>query len=295
MPSQKHTKALIAGGSVAELTLANVLEQLGIDYLVLEKYCKNRSLGASIGIFPSGFRILDQLGCYGAIKALVEGADAFETLAMRNEHGQIISGVTGAFMHFNKRHVDLSRARGDIFYGDILVGANGIHSTIRREMWSLADQDSPGYFLMSNPSDVPTEYCCISGISHPSDRFSKYSSQNIGGRNYSYPIATGPNHRIYWFLFKKLPDTTRGLYEKIPRSAEEQRDALATEQAEDRITDTLASGKLYAMGTTATLQVIPEAVFKKWHYNRIMTIGNAAHKFNPIGGQSGNSSPRRPA
>ena len=65
MSSQKHTKVLIAGGSVAGLTLANILEKLGIDYLVLEKYGKIApDLGASIGILPYGLRIFDQFGCF---------------------------------------------------------------------------------------------------------------------------------------------------------------------------------------------------------------------------------------
>jgi 2-polyprenyl-6-methoxyphenol hydroxylase-like FAD-dependent oxidoreductase len=64
----RHTTVLIVGGSIAGLTLANTLEQLGIDYLVLEKYRKIApDVGASICIFPNGFRILDQLGCYNRI------------------------------------------------------------------------------------------------------------------------------------------------------------------------------------------------------------------------------------
>jgi|SRR5690242_8060451 len=174
--------------------------------------------------------------------------------------------------------VKVVTADGESFHGDILVGADGIHSTVRREMWRLADQDTPGYFPESERPKVPTEYCCIFGISHPSDKFPKYSSQTVQGRDYSYLVATGPNHRIYWFLFKKLKETARGLYEKIPRYTEEQRDALAAEHASDPITETLTFGEIYAMRTTATLQALPEVVFKKWHYNRITTIGDAAHK-----------------
>lgn len=104
MSHSERVKVLIAGGSIAGLTLANILEQLGIDYLILEKYGKIApDMGASIGIFPNGFRILDQLGCYGAIKGLVEGADAFQTLSMRNEHGQIISELKDASKKFNER------------------------------------------------------------------------------------------------------------------------------------------------------------------------------------------------
>lgn len=110
MPAQRSTRVLIAGGSVAGLSLANTLEQLGIDYLVLEKYKKIApDLGASIGIFPNGFRILDQLGCYDSIKDLVKGADAFKTLGMRDEHAKAISNVEDASTHFTKRLVPRSR------------------------------------------------------------------------------------------------------------------------------------------------------------------------------------------
>lgn len=52
MLTQKHTKVLITDGSVAWLMLANILEQLGIGYLVLEKNGKIApDMGASIGIF----------------------------------------------------------------------------------------------------------------------------------------------------------------------------------------------------------------------------------------------------
>lgn len=100
--------------------------------------------------------------------------------------------------------VEVTTGDGEKILGDILIGADGIHSTVRREMWRLADEDTPGYFPVSERTDAPTEYCCIFGISRPTDGFPKYTSQNVVGQDYSYLVATGPNHRIYWFLFKKL-------------------------------------------------------------------------------------------
>ena len=106
MSAQKHTEILIAGGSVTGLTLANILERLSIEDLVLDKYGKIApDVGASIGIFPNGFRILDQPGCYDDIKALVKGADASQTLAMRNGHGKVISVARDASKHFKRRYV----------------------------------------------------------------------------------------------------------------------------------------------------------------------------------------------
>ncbi|KAM0607061.1 hypothetical protein ACHAP1_003779, partial [Verticillium nonalfalfae] len=58
-------KVIIVGGSVAGLSLANMLEALGIDFILLEAHkIIAPQLGASIGLLPNGLRILDQLGCY---------------------------------------------------------------------------------------------------------------------------------------------------------------------------------------------------------------------------------------
>lgn len=35
---------------------------------------------------------------------------------------------------------------GISYTGDILVGADGVHSAIRQQMWRLADQQDPAYF-----------------------------------------------------------------------------------------------------------------------------------------------------
>ncbi|KAK7413086.1 hypothetical protein QQX98_008034 [Neonectria punicea] len=61
-------KIVIAGGGIAGLVLANMLEKFDLDYVLLESHSEIAPpVGASIGMFPNGLRILDQLGCYGAI------------------------------------------------------------------------------------------------------------------------------------------------------------------------------------------------------------------------------------
>lgn len=65
----KTFKVIIVGGSVAGLTLAHSLHKIGVDYTVLEKRpVIAPQEGASVGIFPNGARILDQLGIYAAIE-----------------------------------------------------------------------------------------------------------------------------------------------------------------------------------------------------------------------------------
>lgn len=40
--------------------------------------------------------------------------------------------------------VSVTTASGSVFTGYGLVGADGVHSTIRSEMWRLADEEQPG-------------------------------------------------------------------------------------------------------------------------------------------------------
>lgn len=69
----KDFKVIITGGSIAGLTLANMLDKLGIDFVLLEAWREIApQVGASIGLLPNGLRVLDQLGLYPAMRSLIE-------------------------------------------------------------------------------------------------------------------------------------------------------------------------------------------------------------------------------
>lgn len=88
--AKKPFTVLIAGGSIAGLTLANMLEKLGIDYLILEGYREIApQVGASIAILPNGSRVLDQIGLYDEIRKLI-GAP-WEELSVRSPEGSEIT------------------------------------------------------------------------------------------------------------------------------------------------------------------------------------------------------------
>lgn len=64
-------KVIIVGGSVAGLALAIILEQYGIDYVLLEKHKTIAAqVGASLGTLPHGNKILAQLGVLDNINAI---------------------------------------------------------------------------------------------------------------------------------------------------------------------------------------------------------------------------------
>jgi len=95
-------KVLIIGASIAGLSLANMLERAGIDFLVLESYPKVApDVGAGIGMFPSGARILDQLGCFDKIKDPV--VESFGNAHWRGVDGKLYSRHSNVSYHFEKR------------------------------------------------------------------------------------------------------------------------------------------------------------------------------------------------
>ena len=69
MATNQRFRVIIGGGGISGLTLANALEQAGIDYVLLEARDEiDPQVGASIGFFANGSRILDQLGCFESIE-----------------------------------------------------------------------------------------------------------------------------------------------------------------------------------------------------------------------------------
>uniref|UniRef100_A0A4E9E3Q1 FAD-binding domain-containing protein n=1 Tax=Gibberella zeae TaxID=5518 RepID=A0A4E9E3Q1_GIBZA len=325
MDKSKHT-VIIAGGGIAGLTLANMLEKADIDYVLLESYEKIApQVGASIGLQSNGLRIIDQLGCADTLLALVD--NPLHNSWIRNSDGSIIKHYHDCHNLLESRHgyptvfidrqslleilydnlkskdsvhpgqavktvmeldngVQVTTDKGKVFKGDILVGADGIYSTVRKEMWRIGNEASPGYFPDNEWSKVPCYYKCIFGISKPIEELIK-GTHYVYNDKFSYLVMVGPGGKWYWFLFARLPAPLYG--DDIPRYTKEDEAKLAQEHASDQITPEITFGDLYEARTNSTLTPLHEWVFQKWHYNRIITIGDAAHKLEPLTGHGGNS------
>lgn len=52
--------------------------------------------------------------------------------------------------------VEVKTQDGATFKGDILIGADGIHSTVRQNMWDAAAKLEPGWFSPSETNGTPS-------------------------------------------------------------------------------------------------------------------------------------------
>ncbi|CAJ0548379.1 Ff.00g019920.m01.CDS01 [Fusarium sp. VM40] len=322
-------KVIIVGGSVAGLSTANMLEQFDIDYVLLEAYPQIApQVGASIGILPNGFRILDQLGCFQPILDIA-GECRYTLGSMRGPDGipLVPASNTSLSVHFEKRvgypsifidrqmllqilynnlkHKDrvLTRKRvtrleikmdamqaytedGSVYEGELVVGADGIHSAVRDEMWRLGKEQSPGYFPEDEASRVPASTRCIFGISDRPSGYGSRSQQMVLGSGHSYLVIAAPKNRTYWFLFDGLPETKYG--KEISKYSKVDEEKLVKARRNDPMTEDLTFGDLYDRKIISTLVPLEEYVFERWHYKQVITIGDSAHKIDPASGQGGN-------
>ncbi|KAI8192314.1 hypothetical protein K4K53_009155 [Colletotrichum sp. SAR 10_77] len=312
-------KIIIVGGSVAGLSLANMLEKFDIDYTILEAYSQIApQVGASIGLLPNGLRILDQLGCYERLREAA--GNYYHRVVFRDAKGKPISSSPGPTISermekhagyaslwvdrqmllqilydnlkqkdrvlTNRRvvHVETSSTGvvvktedGSTYAGDILVGGDGVHSKVRQEMWRIASVSDPTAFPPEERSIVQSSMKCIFGISKQPANFPPGATQQSSFfRGHLYLVISAPGGRVYWFLFHELDGTKHG--KDIPKFSKDDELLLATRYRDDHITEDMTFGDLYDNRIKSTLVPLEEHVFRRWHFQRILIIGDAATK-----------------
>ncbi|CAG8052089.1 unnamed protein product [Penicillium salamii] len=322
-----HFKVIIVGGSISGLSLALMLEKNGIDFIVLEGYKSIApQVGASIGVLSNGLRILDQLDC---CQPVLDAAEyPVDEVFYRDSRGKLIWSLEDYVKDMSERHgypavfldrrmlieilydkikdktkvltsqrvqtidnndsgVTVHTLAGQKFTGSIVIGADGIHSTVRQEMWKEAQRLDPKWLDPSEKSALPATYACIFGISEGDNGPKKGTLTSVVNEHFSYLIPSGPGKRTYWFLVHNMGQTFYG--SDIPRFTKEEEEALAKEHWDDQLTPTLRFSDLYTSKIASVYTTLPEYVYKRWHFQRIMTVGDASHKFEPLTGQGGNN------
>lgn len=170
--------------------------------------------------------------------------------------------------------VHVACADGSTFSGSIVVGADGIHSAIRGVMTTLGNKLQPGYFDLQEP--VPCYYKCSFGIAQHVPGWIHGEQHLVTGRGRSQLVVSGPDDKVYWFMFEKLRETKYG--KDIPEFTKEDELEFVEHNKDVPITRRVAFGDVYDKRLSSTLTPLHEVVYKKWFFRRIITLGDSAHK-----------------
>ncbi|KAJ9205744.1 hypothetical protein DTO021D3_1334 [Paecilomyces variotii] len=323
-----HFKVLIAGGGVSGLTLALALERAGIDYEVFEKGDIDTDLGASIAIHGPTVRILDQLGVWEDLEPLVTDMERcyrvdgktghvildsdFHRVLQDELHWPIVflerrillKAIYNRIQNQSKIHshaavieydqdadgVVVTTSAGVSCRGDILVGADGIHSHIRTLMSKHTRETKEPLSRETNNTFV-TEFQIIFGVSHHEPTASWLADGHTvylthGDNHSAIVIKTRPD-RVFWFLINKIKRTEYDYVHRLHYTQEDAQ-ALIDERGGLLIVPGHPIRELWDSRIKATLVPMEDGIVKKWNDGRVLLIGDSVHKFTVNAGLGGN-------
>ena len=301
-------QVLIAGGGVAGSVTAMALQRAGIESTIFEAHSRtDADVGSYFTISPNGLDALDTIGALPLVKAaalptrrnvlwsangrrlgapslgmpLADGTPA-QTLKRARLSGLLLDEAArrGIAVEYGRRLQDASVgpdgrvtatfADGGTATGDLLVGADGIHSAVRR----LIDPNAPSgrYVGLTN----------FGGVSHGATLVGEPEAWHmIFGRRAFFGYCAAPGGGVVWFV--NWPRDQISPEERAATSDERWRERLAELFTDDAgpAVHLIGNGVLELAGdNTNDLPHVP-----LWHRGPIVIIGDAAHAPSPTSGQ----------
>lgn len=173
-------------------------------------------------------------------------------------------------------------ADGSSYTGSIVIGADGIHSRVRREMQRLAPPD----LILKDKSSITAEYVCFFGVSKPVAALKDGDLHTVFDIDHSSLLFVGQGSLPQWFFYTKMDRKYTG--DEIPRFTRKDMEAQVLEHGQFQLCKGITLKDL--MDTTMQLSylALEEANHEVWTHRRIVCLGDSIHKMTPNMGQGGN-------
>ena len=293
------------GGSVLALALEQFGEKEGIDYVVLEQAPALTEVGAGIQLSPNGVRILERLGLaddlsrFGVepeshqlknwktgetvlqtpLKAVVK--DTFGAPYYHAHRADLIDALADRLnprrLRLNTRVVSVNQdgdkvtawlADGSSEIGDLLIGADGIHSVIRNQVFNPEPPRPSGYVAWRGM--VSTERAAHLGID-------KQSVAVMGPRLSIVFYYVSGGAKINWVA---IGASDEKIYESWSQTASKDEVRKSFEGWYDH-----AKGLVDLTDELFATALHDREPLRGWVHGRIAVMGDAAHAMLPYHAQ----------
>jgi 2-polyprenyl-6-methoxyphenol hydroxylase-like FAD-dependent oxidoreductase len=285
-------RAIIAGGGIGGLCAAIGLRGAGIEAEVHEKAAGLREVGAGLSLWPNALDALDRLRLGGAVRAT--GAPTM-TGTGRDRDGQVImrlgSGRQGEMIVLHRAElqsllvnalgrpsvhtgravvgfeespfgVTIRLSDGREVTGDLLIGADGLHSTVRAQLHGARPPVYAGYAAWRGVATFDLE------------QGEAGESWGCGERFGLVPMS---RDRVYWFATANVPaggvdPVSGGKAQLLQRFGHWHAPIAAVIAATDE-------------ASILRNDIYDRPPLKRWSSARVTLLGDAAHATTPNLGQ----------